>query len=263
MSKKNEVQIVMPVSGDQIDSSIDMKLTKQDLIDMVIEETRDRLEAQVATAQENCAIYSKQVEAERKKLEVLLVKELRSKYKKEFKLITTNGKEHLQVSREGAAATEHGLLMDGEMSYNYDGRNHRKLVLDDKETEIVTHKVVPTGVTVKNNDRNYDRAKKETSVMNISVYLHLTKSELQKLYAPFLADVKHMHALDVHLDELRAQLKSVDKMGKKAKTQLVKRMLESSENGQAILSNMGAIKTSVSQLLLESSKKACDGTQSK
>ncbi len=51
MAKKNEVEVVnMGSTNQNIDTSIDMKLSKQDLIDMVIEETRERLEISVDEA---------------------------------------------------------------------------------------------------------------------------------------------------------------------------------------------------------------------
>ena len=117
MSKKNAV-VVMPVSGDNIDSSIDMKLTKQDLIDMVIEETRDALENSVADARDAYEEEKRAVETVHKTLKKLFCDAIEAKFVKEFKLLKAHGgiskNPTIQDSNaswnRGLIATEHGVL---------------------------------------------------------------------------------------------------------------------------------------------------------
>ncbi len=259
MSKKAEL-VVMPVSGDQIDSSIDMKLTKQDLIDMVIEETREVLENRVDDAQHayNDATY--EVEKAKKKLSDLFKDAVRAKYKKELKLIAAHGgarKGYNEIS-ENLYITDKGIKSYSEMheqrrNGGRGGGSSSHVYLEDG-TEIVVNFQVPSHMRVENAESK--DSDKELVYTKVNITLQLPEAELAKLYAPFLAQVKSLAATKLDLEDLKTQLAGVDKMGKKAKTQLIKRMLESSGNGQAILSNMGAIKTNVAQLLLDSTKKA-------
>jgi hypothetical protein len=257
MSKKGEL-VVMPVSGDQIDSSIDMKLTKQDLIDMVIEETRDVLEVRVDNAQHDYNEMVDLVEKSKKKLPELFKAAVKAKYKKELKLIAAHGGErhtYHDVS-ENIYVTDKGLKTYNDMREvrHMNNRDRSSKILLEDGTEIISNFQVPSHFKIE----NAETKKGDEAMVNIRINItfQLPEDELVKLYGPFTDIVKGLAASKVALADLKTQLAGVDKMGKKAKTQLIKRMLESSGNGQAILSNMGAIKTNVAQLLLESTKKA-------
>jgi len=256
MAKKAEL-VNVPVSEQNIDTSIDMKLTKQDLIDMVIEETRERLEAQVQAANEvSCAARAKVSEAV-KGASKLFVAAARAKFKKELALIKANGGEAREPSvGEYYGITEYGILGKDDIEMV---RTHNTHKPSTKDGRMILHLFeVPSYLEVSNrqNVDLYGYRKNGGCGIRVDLTLSLTKADLSKLYAPLIALVKEFAKAEAEVNELQNQLRNVDKMGKKAKTQLIKRILESSTDGQALLSNMTAIKSNVTQLLLEGTRNA-------
>lgn len=260
MSKKNEIEVVnMGSTNQNIDTSIDMKLSKQDLIDMVIEETRERLEAQVEAAQQASIAARNAVEAAIEAASEQFEDAIRSKYKAELTVIAKNGGEdgEPEITKE-VYATELGLLSREQVQEHYNSRN-RSETITRNGLQLHARFKVPSYLSVHNKvqKRNHFTREANLGVGSLSVQLDcsLTLTEMKKLYAPLVDLVKDFVAKENTHRELQVQLGSVDKMGKKAKTQLIKRLLESSEGGQAILSNMSGIKQNVAQLLLASTSK--------
>jgi len=261
MSKKvvKAEVINVPIKDQNIDASIDMKLTKQDLIDVVIEETRERLEAQVQAANDLSNEARAKIDTALREANKTFMDAVREKHKAEFKLLKSHGGEERdpQIGHY-YAITERGILLLNDIQHRgYNRNQHTKPTLEDSTT-IERQFKIPSFVSVSNKskDNGYGRNHTEaTASISIGLTFNLSKTELVKLFAPIVSLVKDFDEKENSLQDLQSQLHNVDKMGKKAKTQLIKRILEGSEDGQALLSNMGAIKTNVAQLLLDATKK--------
>lgn len=262
MAKVKEVKEVVPVpTNGEIDTSIDMKLSKQDLIDVVVEETRERLQNQVDLAREAYEEEKINVEKAHREQKELYKKTIEAKFKKEFKLLKDNGgperkpEIHDSSWHRGPVATEHGIIaiesIKEENVRTSKGHYARRAVTQDCQIiELKYH--LPASYGISNQSR--DGEDEATCVVSINLQFRLTNAEATKLFTPFVKQLQALAASKAALSALEEQLKGVDKMGKKAKTQLIKRILESSDDGQALLSNINAIKSNVSQLLLEGTK---------
>lgn len=242
-AKKVTNSVVIPTSSNEIDSSIDMKLSKQDLIDMVIEETRETLEikcselsAEVLATEDE---FNKELNLKAKEVTSFL----ESKFSKELSQVDALGKRETET-RECGIITEKGLAFvdssyeDEEAYDHYAARRENRYYYN-----------VVTAINVNN---QVPKKKKVEILTTINVCLSLNKEEANKIYASTLKAAKALSELNLSLKEVRRQLNSVDKMGKKAKGQLIKRILESSSEGKAVLTNMSGIRTNVAQMLIKS-----------
>lgn len=248
VSKKAAVTTKSIILNDQeIDASIDMKLSKQDLIDMVVEETREDLEERVEAASKlleeaETAVKKIQIESE-----ALIRAKIQETYKEEITFISKYGKVNLQRQLDNCDL----VIVNGAfMSYE----EYNQLRYSDRNTFNTLNAFYCKGSLAVQNVRDANSKKSNVSVA-FDLFLSLNETEIKKIYTPLVKAVKELNTAQTLLNNERKQLQSVDKMGKKAKAQLIKRLLDSSEGGKSLLSNMSGIKTNISQFLLATAQK--------
>jgi len=237
-------------TGSQVDSGIDMKLTKQDLIDLVLEETRETLEAQAMAANLAFNTAEAALKATKETCENKAEEAIRNLYKKEIKMVETHGK--MRVTRDSGAYVVAGKVMSSDeytkseerQEHKYGERKYGKT-----SSELI---VVTSAMNISNGDTFGTRRQQ---LISLELYVSLPASELKKVYAPLAEKMKEVETLRKVAYDLRDQVRGVDTMGKKAKAQLIRRILDSSTDGQSVLANLGQMKANVSAMLLQSSKK--------
>lgn len=238
----------MPIDGQVIDTSIDMKLSKQDLIDMVVEDTREVLEGTVQVATQRLELAQKTLRKAKSEVEGVIKAKIEETYKEEIAFASKYGK-----FRDSQLLTCNLVIVDGEImtgeaydklirhSENYNGRRNSNVEDCKGSLSLQT-----------NIDSFYGRKRAPVS---IDLFLTLPEAEVKKAYASVLSAHKEVLLAEEILNTARKQLQSVDKMGKKAKAQLIKRLLDSSDGGKQLLSNMSGIQANISQLLLSATSK--------
>lgn len=253
MAKKNgslEKIEDVPVGASGIDSQIDMKLSKQDLIDMCLEDARTNLEEQVRKGLEVVAAEKRALDKAVLAAEGTLFEIVKKENPAEFAILEQFGGVGDKQVGHGVLLTSDGVFTEEEISrMEYD---ERRRLCDDRSQ--VYH--LPCSIRISNKDPldRHHRNKTKAVEASISFRFNVDEKTLKKLFAPLEKQGAQYFAMRKHLESLQLQLKGVDKTGKKAKAQLIRRILEGSEGGKAILSNMGLIKSSVQTLLIESSK---------
>lgn len=251
MAKKNSSLEDVPVGAAGIDSQIDMKLSKQDLIDMCLEDARTSLEEQVRVGSQAVSEAKRALEKNIKACEDGLFEVVKKDNPAEFTILNQFGGANDKQVGHGMFLTPEGVFTEEEANQmEYDDRRR---LFNDNRSQVYN---LPCSVRVSNKSGYEREAKKGSNAVEASITFRFNVDEktLKKLFAPLEKQGAQYFAMKAQLESLQLQLKSVDKTGKKAKAQLIRRILEGSAGGKAILSNMGLIKTSVQTLLIESSK---------
>ncbi len=244
MAKKSKqgAVVALPTQNHTITSSIDMKLSKQDLIDLVVEETRERLAQELETASENLKQARKTKETVENTLKDAVVQEAKSLFKEEIAFVNKHFKNVTILPttvRKGLIVSKSGLI-DSESFYKNGVRRKR---VYDVETKMlynidVKHTAALGAVEVATKDGD------------LYMKLQLDKKTSDRLHKDLVVALAAEDEAEDALYLKAQEMKNLADMGKRAKIDLIKRLLESSDDGKSILQNLEEIKLNVSQTLL-------------
>lgn len=243
------VVATIPMEDERIESQIDMKLSKQDLIDMVIEENREALEDKRDVLQAASKEAGQKVQEEINASKNNLMNYLKASKKTFLKKFEALGELNIDPRNVNI---NRALDSEGIVPINDEGQHARKIV--------GLQYNVPAGFVFYVNPppKPYNSKVRyivPTDTFGVNGQLYATDDELNKVYASLTQSLKVAAAANAALAEINGQLGNVDKMGKRAKAQLIKTILGNSSGGKAVLDNMTSIKANITQALLGPSKK--------
>ncbi len=215
--KKSTVPVVtkvsdIPVEG-KVESNLDLKLSKNDLIEMVVEEAREEAQKKVNKLQpEHSKAYNELKEYDKNRESRLnqvvlnraddLVKVMVKRGYNKIECSPYGNKQFTSLNKEGHSFTYHEQF----------------------EVEI----------------RSSTRNDKEDFYSSFKV--HLTEKDYKVLAEEDTIARNKYKTINDAMYKAQKELSDVDNMGKKTKAQLVKRILEGSDEGKAILENMQSVK---------------------
>lgn len=254
-TKKETKQLeAIPVPEKSVASDIDLKLSKQDLIDMVVEETRTKLEAEREELQKiKEEAYIKYVKSSKNQepIKAALIKAVKEEYKEEFKAfenagVKMNSEARVSCGRWGGGGEKEYILTEnGLVTHNEHYENRMKTMISEELISSISFE-----------SESSKKERKFGATLNMNLCIVPNKKQLEKAYANHISVVKEYAATSIALTEVNRKLRDLDKMGKKVKGQLVKRILESSADGQSVLANLDSVRQTVSAtLMLDIAKK--------
>lgn len=226
----------VPVRGEQVNSSIDMRLSKQDLIEMAIEDLKDNARAEVDAAQEAYNDAQESLEIEYEKLVKSAREATKTLFAEELKVY-----EHLSLRDAGQSYSEFFLLDSGKVV------DHTEMYELQKKRE--------------NRNKNFHSLQltsgfglsahsdgKSKFVVSLNINLKMTKKQAEAHYAPLLELSKDKNVKLETLSQANKRYVDIANSSGKAKAQLTRRILESSTDGKAVLENMASVKVTIAAL---------------
>jgi hypothetical protein len=226
MNKKPEV-----LENTTINSKIDLNLTKDDLIDMILEERIEPIEKELSDTRNKEAEYTEKVNKQIEKITSNMLDIFNKKYGKrikQLKSITGNNVEY-SYYRDGP-----NIIVDQER-YKYEtydnGRHIRSKVV------LTTYQTFQNCIKA-SIDFSSDINKGEGG--SWVAQLDIDRKDIEKT-----EDFKELVKLETKRQSyekqgtiLEGQLKILENMGKRARTKVVKSLLESSEQGRSLLKKL-------------------------
>lgn len=209
-----------------VDAGIDIKLTKTDLIDMIVTEQEEELENKLAVASETLATSED-------KLDNLMVNYIES-YKKDVidsskafvkALVKFTGIDESHLKLKVSFKYNHSLGKEAHKSISRLNSNHGPYKYNCYERPVLVIKRGDYQILFESSKLN--GLKKSAKTTKLYKELTLTVDEVAKLRNEF--------------EDLEYQKKNLDKMGKRAKANLVKEMLMSAEQGKEIVASLGKV----------------------
>lgn len=238
---------MVPSDSKQIASDIDMKLSKQDIIDMMLEEAKEKLQKEVdekRATYEDLQFQFQSLNRHGDGLKPYIEKlkaSVETQYAKELAIISLHGKLTLEVENHGYRSL---ILVAGKgiMSndaYNTAMNNISNVPPSARHNKISGHVILlPIAVQAFNDGKKQS----STSPVSISMSLPINEKEAKAIYADLETLAKDFGAAATAYEEARSNLQSLDGSAKKAKAQLVRNILESSGDGQSVLAGLGGMK---------------------
>lgn len=225
MSEKNEI---MALRGTEVAAGIDMRLSKGDIIDMVVEERKAELEEQL----KGLLAQNEPLMLEFRNAGIKYEKQYEAEFQKQHKALIESFKKAFPKSTMEVRSSS----------------NHRHFVEKKKEGRCFHDQSGEEGDKVEVACNIRLRAKDDENSCGYGSQLSLdgeSKELSKKLHKDVKIIVAKIDKLDAEISALKGQLSDLSKKGGRFKAEFTKRMLGGTEQGKSILASLDGVRNIV------------------
>lgn len=272
-SKAVSAEVVpMEISSANLETEVDLKLSKQDLVEMVVEDTRETFEKQLFDAKFRRDGLQNVFDTKIRQLHVNLSKDFEVKFKKEIEAARKfcGSKSKGSINARDRGRSNIYMLENGEIitrkkaneicnERNYDGIAEGYVSVDKSGrknylTVISLTSTVEFSIS-SSSDKNYHFDEDDNDSdpthrsQSLSIVHHYKVNEVVKLLGISEVEVATLRAEKALCIDLQSKLNELNNMGRKVKANLTRHILSSTKDGKSVIGSIDAIKESLNQTL--------------
>lgn len=238
MSKEKNVPLSVALAGVNVDAGIDMKLSKSDLVDMIVEERKEQIENELRELASRSQSLRDAFSNAHKTIEIEVLADLKTKYAsliKAFKKTFPGSKEHHSCGHE---SYYHSQFVRRDENPSDDGDFWPKHVEDTSDKNSRGYKPY---LSVEYKLGDFDTHEKSRGAA-LTFGLSATQEQLDRYRTAAKQALEKQVEHENTILALRQELKGLSKKGGRFKADLTKRLLAGTQQGQALLGALDGVR---------------------